>query len=62
MTLEAANNDVEVMIQERMRKNSLFVEQLQGSTVKGDGDCSKTQRQILQLVRVLKSDERLEVS
>eukprot|EP00435_Cladocopium_sp_Y103_P016654 s1417_g4.t1 len=29
-TLEAANNDVEVMIQERMRKKSMFVEQLQG--------------------------------
>lgn len=29
-TLEAANNDVEVMIQERMRKKSMFVEQLEG--------------------------------
>ena len=31
-TLEAANNDVEVIIQERMRKKSMFVEQLEGGT------------------------------
>ena len=30
-TLEAASNDVDVMIQERMRKKNILVEQLQGA-------------------------------
>ena len=30
-TLEAASNDVDIMIQERMRKKSIFVERLEGA-------------------------------